>query len=47
MEAAVVDDRVLLRDSKVEDGEIMSFAPEAWTEFVEGIKAGRVDPLAR
>ncbi|XVU26409.1 DUF397 domain-containing protein [Actinoplanes sp. CA-054009] len=32
-----------VRDSKDRGGPVLAFGPEAWTAFVEGIKAGEFD----
>jgi Domain of unknown function (DUF397) len=40
VEAALIDDDVHLRDAQAEE---LLFSPEAWTQFVEGVKAGEFD----
>ena len=34
---------VAVRDSKDRNGPALGFAPEAWTEFVSGVKLGEFD----
>lgn len=36
--ARLTDGRVGVRDSKAADGLVLSFAPEAWTAFVEELR---------
>jgi hypothetical protein len=35
---------VQVRDSKDPDGPVLTFGPEAWLDFVWGIKAGQFAP---
>jgi hypothetical protein len=42
---ARLDGVVLVRDSKLgEQSPVLSFEPDVWTEFVDGLKAGSVTP---
>jgi hypothetical protein len=43
VEGASAGDRVLLRDSKNPDGEVMSFPKAEFAAFIKGIKAGEFD----
>ena len=43
VEIQVVDDAVLVRDSKVDGGSVLSYTHEEWAAFVEGVKAGEFD----
>lgn len=40
VEVAKVDGQYLIRDSKRPDVEPLSFTPDEWTAFVQGVNAG-------
>jgi Domain of unknown function (DUF397) len=44
VEAAADGDRILMRDSKVEDGGVIDVSAQEWTEFVEVVKRGLIGP---
>jgi hypothetical protein len=39
----VLDGEVQVRDGKISDGPVLSYTPEEWAAFVEGVKAGEFD----
>ncbi|MFD7629700.1 DUF397 domain-containing protein [Streptomyces sp. NPDC059851] len=41
-----VVETIAVRDSKVQDGPSLAFAPESWTSFVAGVTEGRLGRLA-
>ena len=41
-EAAVSNDKVLMRDSE-NHNVVLSFTPDKWRAFIEGVKAGEFD----
>jgi len=45
VEAASTDDRILVRDSKDPSGPVLSFIPDEWFAFIEGVKVGEFDDL--
>ncbi len=45
VEAASTDDRILVRDSKDPSGPVLSFTPDEWFAFIEGVKVGEFDDL--
>ena len=47
VEVSVVGDRVALRDSKEQDGPVLTFDSPAWTEFLAGARNGDFDPPPR
>ena len=38
-----MDDAVLVRDSKVDGGPVLTYTREEWATFLEGAKAGEFD----
>lgn len=44
-EVDVVHSLVRVRDSKDPDGPVLSFSPDEWRAFVDGVRAGRCDHL--
>jgi hypothetical protein len=40
VEAAAVDGYVLLRDSKIEDGPVLTFSRAEWHAFIQGVRQG-------
>jgi len=44
VEVATSTDRLVgVRDSKNPNGGILVFSPDAWTDFVEGVRGGEFD----
>jgi hypothetical protein len=43
VEAAVLEDRVLLRDSKVRNGLTVEFSHSEWRAFLNGVRDGEFD----
>jgi hypothetical protein len=43
VEAAVLEDRVLMRDSKVMDGLTLEFSFSEWRAFLNGVRDGEFD----
>jgi len=43
VEVARIDGDVAVRDSKHPDGDILTYAPEEWADFLAHLKAGRYD----
>jgi Domain of unknown function (DUF397) len=43
VEVAVVDDQVLVRDSKDPDGPTLAFTPSEWRAFIDGVKDSEFD----
>lgn len=43
VEAAVVDNRVAVRDSKNPAGSVLVFSPREWVAFIGGVRAGEFD----
>ncbi|NXY95491.1 DUF397 domain-containing protein [Streptomyces sp. BR123] len=41
-----VVETIAVRDSKVQDGPSLAFAPGSWTSFVTGVTEGRLGRLA-
>ncbi|MCX5013396.1 MULTISPECIES: DUF397 domain-containing protein [unclassified Streptomyces] len=41
-----VVEAIAVRDSKVQDGPSLTFAPGSWTSFVDGVNEGRLGRLA-
>jgi hypothetical protein len=44
VEVAELDGAFLVRDSKTEDGPILTFTAEEWSAFVAGVQAGEFAP---
>lgn len=45
VEVASLEEGVFVRDSKLEDGPVLSFTWAEWAAFVEGVKAGEFDEV--
>lgn len=43
VEVGATGGAVLVRDSKLDDSQVLSFTPQEWTAFIEGVKAGEFD----
>jgi hypothetical protein len=43
VEAAVMGDDIVVRDSKMTDGPILSFNRAEWDAFIAGVRAGEFD----
>lgn len=44
VEVATAGDRFVgVRDSKNPDGGVLAFSPDAWSDFVEGVRSGEFD----
>jgi hypothetical protein len=41
VEARYVGDAAEVRDTKDRQGPVLTFSPQAWTAFVDGLKSGR------
>jgi hypothetical protein len=44
VEVARAGETVMLRDSKVDNGHVLTFGLSEWKAFVEGVTAGDFDP---
>lgn len=42
---AMQDDRILVRDTKIDDGPVLAFTRAEWTAFLAGVRAGEFDPV--
>lgn len=43
VEAAVLDRRHLVRDSKDPNGPVLAFTGQGWSAFLDDVKAGQLD----
>jgi|SRR6266511_4501162 len=44
VEVAVVNGQVAIRDSKAQNGPMLTFAAVEWQAFLSGVRAGQFDP---
>jgi hypothetical protein len=44
VEVALVENTVMVRDSKRPEGPVLVFTPDEWTAFLVGAKGGEFDP---
>jgi Domain of unknown function (DUF397) len=47
VEVAAANPRVLVRDSKDQDGPILHYQGSAWRDFLSGVKKSQLDPGLR
>jgi hypothetical protein len=47
VEVALLDNKIVVRDSKCPDGSELTFTPGEWRAFVRGVRDGEFDPETR